>query len=72
MTVDTQPGHFTFLQSANMFTQSHGACLQPCLLVYLMVVMLTLRVIPVRVIKQSKQRPSGEPAGGCKVTEAGA
>lgn len=46
--------HFTFLHSANMFTQCHGACLQSCLLVYLMAGMLAQRVDPMRVMATMK------------------
>ena len=46
--------HFTFLQSANMFTQCHGAYLRSCLLVYLMAGMLAQRVSPMRVMTTIK------------------
>lgn len=46
--------HFTFLHSANMFTQCHRACLQSCLLVYLMAGMLAQRVDPMRVMATMK------------------
>lgn len=60
VTVDTESfqlsyfPHFTFLQSANMFTQCHGAYLRSCLLVYLMAGMLVQRVSPMRVMTTIK------------------
>lgn len=46
--------HFTCLQSANMFTQCHGAYLRSCFLVYLMAGMLAQRVSPMRVMTTIK------------------